>query len=172
MAYRMAEQRFIIENGTLTKYEADDYAEVVYIPDCVKRIGCRAFFEAAVGKVVIPDSVTTIEADAFLDCTLEEIELPDSVTTIETWAFSGCENLHEIRIPESVISIGPWAIGYKELHFLPYWDPVPFGRPVIIYGKPGSEAERYTKDNFWCYNEHITEFREIRTDAGKQEGES
>lgn len=172
MAYRMAEQRFIIEDGTLTKYEADDYAEVVYIPDCVKRIGCRAFFEAAVGKVVIPDSVTTIEADAFLDCTLEEIELPDSVTTIETWAFSGCENLHEIRIPESVTSIGPWAIGYKELHFLPYWDPVPFGRPVIIYGKPGSEAERYTKDNFWCYNEHITEFREIRTDAGKQEGES
>ena len=172
MAYRMAEQRFIIEDGTLTKYEADDYAEVVYIPDCVKRIGCRAFFEAAVGKVVIPDSVTTIEADAFLDCTLEEIELPDSVTTIETWAFSGCENLHEIRIPESVTSIGPWAIGYKELHFLPYWDPVPFGRPVIIYGKPGSEAERYTKDNFWCYNEHITEFREIRRDAGKQEGES
>lgn len=172
MAYRMAEQRFIIEDGTLTKYEADDYAEVVYIPDCVKRIGCRAFFEAAVGKVVIPDSVTTIEADAFLDCTLEKIELPDSVTTIETWAFSGCENLHEIRIPESVTSIGPWAIGYKELHFLPYWGPVPFGRPVIIYGKQGSEAERYTKDNFWCYNEHITEFREIRTDAGKQEGES
>ena len=172
MAYRMAEQRFIIEDGTLTKYEADDYAEVVYIPDCVKRIGCRAFFEAVVGKVVIPDSVTTIEADAFLDCTLEEIELPDSVTTIETWAFSGCENLHEIRIPESVTSIGPWAIGYKELHFLPYWDPVPFGRPVIIYGKPDSEAERYTKDNFWCYNEHITEFREIRRDAGKQEGES
>jgi len=48
----MAEQIFIIEDGTLTKYEADDYVEVVYIPD----------------------SVTTIEADAFLDCTLEEIK--------------------------------------------------------------------------------------------------
>ena len=33
-------------------------------------------------------------------------------------------------------------------------------------------AERYTKDNFWRYNEHITEFREIETDAGKQEGEA
>lgn len=168
----MAEQIFIIEDETLTKYEADDYVEVVYIPDCVKRIGCQAFFEAVVGKVVIPDSVTTIEADAFLDCTLEEIEIPDSVTTIETWAFSGCENLHKITIPESVTSIGPWAIGYKELHFRPYWDPIPFGRPVIIYGKKGSEAERYTKDNFWRYNEHITEFREIKTDIGKQEGES
>ena len=168
----MAEQIFIIEDGTLTKYEADDYIEEVYIPDRVKSIGCEAFSEALVGKVVIPDSVTKIEADAFVDCTLKEIEIPDSVTTIETWAFSGCENLHEITIPESVTSIGPWAIGYRELHFLPYWDPVPFGRPVIIYGKKGSEAERYTKDNCRCYNEHITEFREIKTDTGKQEGES
>ena len=78
----MAEQIFIIEDGTLTKYEADDYVEVVYIPDCVKRIGCQAFFEAVV-------------------------EIPDSVTTIETWAFSGCENLQSITIPESVTSIGP-----------------------------------------------------------------
>ena len=35
-----------------------------------------------------------------------------------------------------------------------------------------SDAERYTKDNYWRYNEHITEFREIKTDTGKQEGES
>ncbi|MSC82793.1 leucine-rich repeat domain-containing protein [Eubacterium sp. am_0171] len=168
----MAEQIFIIEDGTLTKYEADDYVEVVYIPDCVKKISCQSFFEAVVGKVVLSDSVTTIEADAFLDCTLSEIEIPNSVTTIETWAFSGCGNLQSITIPDSVTSIGPWAIGYRELQFLPYWDPIPFGRPVIIYGKPGSEAERYTKDNFWRYNEHITEFREIRPDARKQEGEA
>lgn len=168
----MAEQIFIIEDGTLIKYEADDYVEVVYIPDCVKRIGCQAFFEAVVGKVVIPDSVTTIEADAFLDCTLEEIEIPDSITTIETWAFSGRENLQSVTIPESVTSIGPRTIGYRELQFLPYWDPVPFGRPVIIYGKPGSEAERYTKDNYWRFNEHITKFREIKTDGRKLEGES
>ena len=96
----MAEQILIIEDGTLTKFECDDYVEVVCIPDCVKNIG------------------------------------------------------------------------YRELQFLPYWDPVPFGRPVIIYGKPGSEAERYTKDNHWRFNEHITEFREIKTDAGKLEGES
>ena len=149
----MAEQIFIIENGTLTKFECDDYVEEVYIPDCVKSIGEKSFFEAAVGKVVLSDSVTTIEPDAFLDCTLSEIEIPNSVTTIETWAFNGCENLQSITIPESVTSIGPWAIGYRELHFLPYWDPVPFGRPVVIYGKKGSEAERYTKDNYYRYND-------------------
>ena len=103
---------------------------------------------------------------------MSEIEIPDSVTTIETWAFSGCENLQSITIPESVASIGPWAIGYREDRFHPWLDPIPFGRPVIIYGKKGSDAERYTKDNYWRYNEHITEFREIKTDTGKQEGES
>ena len=159
----MAEEIFIIENGTLTKFEADEHVRVVYIPDCVKRIGCRAFCEASIDEVVIPESVTVIEADAFVDSGLQEIEIPDSVTTIETWAFSGCKALREIRIPESVTSIGPWAIGYEEDHFHPWFDPIPFGRPVIIYGKKGSEAERYTKDNNWCFNEHITEFREINT---------
>lgn len=37
----MAEQIFIIEGGTLTKFECDDYVQEVYIPNCVKRIGCR-----------------------------------------------------------------------------------------------------------------------------------
>ncbi len=134
----------------------------------MKRIGCRAFCEAPVGKVVIPDSVTTIEPDAFLDCGLAEIEIPDSVTTIEAWAFSGCEALREIRIPNSVTSIGEWAIGYKEDPFHPWLDPIPFGRPVILYGKRGSEAERYAKDNYYCFCEHITEFREIKTGAGEK----
>ena len=168
----MAEIIFIVEDGTLTKFEADDHVREVCIPDCVKRIGCRAFFEASVDKVVIGDGVTVIEADAFMDSGIQEIEIPDSVTTIETWAFSGCAALREIRIPESVTSIGPWAIGYTEDQFHPWLDPIPFGRPVIIYGKKGSEAERYTKDNYWCFNEHITEFREIKDDAGNRKGGS
>lgn len=160
----MAEQIFIIEDGTLTKYETDEYVREVYIPDGVKQIGCRAFYAAPVGKVVIPDGVVVIEPDAFLECSLKEIVIPESVTTIETWAFSGCEALREITIPESVTFIGGWAIGYREDPFHPWLDPIPFGRPVILYGKSGSEAERYAKDNYWCYNEHITEFKEIKTD--------
>ncbi len=157
----MAEVIFIVEDGKLTKFDADEHIETVYIPDCVKHIGCRAFFEGSVDKVVIPDGVAGIEPDAFLDCGLQEIEIPDSVKIIETRAFSGCKALKEIRIPESVISIGEWAIGYSEDQFHPWLDPMPFGQPVVIYGKKESEAERYCKDNDWRYNEHITEFREI-----------
>ncbi len=138
----MAEQIFIVENGTLTKFETDDFVEEVYIPDCVKKIGCRSFYESPVGKVVIPDSVTTIESEAFLCCRLTEIEIPDSVT-----------------------SIGLWAIGYGQDLFHPWFNPIPFRRPVILYGKKGSEAERYAKDNDYCYCEHITEFQEIKIDT-------
>ncbi|MBR5424103.1 MAG: hypothetical protein IK108_08860 [Clostridia bacterium] len=60
----------------------------------------------------------------------------------------------------------------KKDQFHPWLDPIPFGRPVVIFGKKGSEAERYAKDNDWRFNEHITEFREIGTDPGKQEGEA
>ena len=31
----MAEVIFVVEDGTLTKYEADEYVEVVFIPDGV-----------------------------------------------------------------------------------------------------------------------------------------
>ena len=93
----MAEVIFVVEDGTLTKFEADEHVEVVCIPDCVKRIGCKAFCEASVGKVVIPDGVTVIEPDAFVDCGVEEIEISDSITTIDTWAFSGCKALREIK---------------------------------------------------------------------------
>lgn len=157
----MAEQIFIVEDGTLTKFKTDEFIEEVYIPDCVSQIGWRAFYEALVGRVVIPDSVTVIEEEAFLDCWIREIEIPDSVSTIETCAFAGCEALGEITIPESVTSIGLWAIGYRKLLFLPHWDPVPIGGPVIIYGKRGSEAERYTRENHYRSCKHVTEFREI-----------
>ena len=35
----MAEEIFIIESETMTKFEADENVDVVYLSDCVKRIG-------------------------------------------------------------------------------------------------------------------------------------
>lgn len=160
----MSDQQFTIENGTLTRFESEDFVETVYVPDDVQCIGWRAFYEAAVGTVILSDEVTVIEEEAFLDCSLSQIEIPDSLTTIETWAFGGCEALKRIVIPEHVTSIGPWAIGYRKLLFHPHLDPVPFGQPVTIIGKSGSEAERYAKDNYYRFNEHITEFQEIEPD--------
>lgn len=43
---------------------------------------------------------------------------------------------------------------------------------IALVGYKEEATGRYTKDNYWRFNEHITEFREIKTDAGKLEGES
>ena len=162
MKQKEPEHEFIVEDGRLIKFEAEDYVEEVYVPNTVKCVGEQSFYEARVGKVILPDSVTVIEEDAFLDCTLKEIVIPNSVTTIEAWAFTGCECLTSITIPESVTSIGPWAIGYRRDLFQPWLDAIPFyENPVTIYGKKGSEAERYAKDNEYNQCEHVTIFKEI-----------
>lgn len=157
----MLELIFIIEDGTLTKFEADEYVEELYIPEQAIKIGCEAFREALVGKVIIPYGTTTIEADAFVDCELNEIEISDSVTTIETWAFSGCEFLRKITIPDSVTFIGPWAIGYREDHFQPWLSPIPLDKPVTIIGKAGSEAQRYAEEYSHLYFPNSINFKEI-----------
>ena len=98
----MAEQIFIIEDGTLTKFECDDYVEEVYIPDRVKKIGCQAFFEAAVGKVVLSDSVTTIEADAFLDCTLSEMKSQIALQRLKHGLFPAVKTFRALRSPKAL----------------------------------------------------------------------
>lgn len=60
------------------------------------------------------------------------VTIPHGVTTIGMEAFRGCENLTSVTIPESVTTIGERAFeGCNRL---------------TIYGKAGSEAERYAKE--------------------------
>ena len=158
---------FVIDDGTLIKYEAenDDPVEELVIPDGVKSIGWHAFFEAWwVESVRIPDSVRVIEEDAFYGCTFSAIVIPEGVTTIEKWAFGGCEGLSEATIPDSVTSIGPWAFGYRR-NFRFYDDPEPVNRhryhPLIyLVGKKGGEAERYAEENKWYDCCLIAKFQE------------
>ena len=62
---------------------------------------------------------------------LVEVVIPDGVTLLGYYAFSGCTNLKSVTIPESVIEIKS--------------DLVPSG--VTIYGKAGSYAETWAKEN-------------------------
>ncbi len=106
----------------------------VVVPDTVKYIGTRAFYQLeklnsvslgnsveSIGReafsgckalisIVIPDSVKKIEEYTFLGCTfLENITLGNSVKTIGTGAFKECSLLREVEIPNSVVSIGKEA---------------------------------------------------------------
>ena len=113
----------------------------VIIGNGVTKIGWCAFGRCtSLASVTIPDSVTSIVEEAFSDCTsLTSVTIGNSVTSIGYSAFRGCTSLTSVTIPESVTAIGWLAFGHDEAGNLI--------DNFKIYGKVGSEAERYADDN-------------------------
>lgn len=96
-----ADNDFVIENGTLTKYNGS--AKTVTIPSGVTKIGDSAFYQnETVQQITIPEGVTEIGKNAFSGCPdLHSVKLPNTVTTIGFGAF-GDSALRSITIPSSV----------------------------------------------------------------------
>ena len=143
---------YVLYDGTasITKY-IDNGSKTVDIPSTidgykVTEIGGGAFYGCTgLKSVTIPSSVTEIGWSAFGDCTgLTSINIPNSVTEIGYSAFFGCTSLKSVTIPSSVAEICGSAFGY-------YYDNNGEQRKKVnsftIYGKKGTAAERYAKDN-------------------------
>ena len=83
------------------------------IPDTVKEIGKRAFYQCeGLISISIPEGVTTICEDAFASCKyLETVNLPDSLTGIGDSAFCDCFCIKDVVIPGNVTKIGVDAFG-------------------------------------------------------------
>ena len=99
----------IDEDGILTRYGGFD--KNVVIPDGVKEIGDKAFFNYTnLESVIIPDSVTYIDGfvyGAFQGCTeLKSIELPNSIIGLGSWVFEGCTSLTNVVLPNNLESCG------------------------------------------------------------------
>ncbi len=114
-----ANPNFAYEDGILTN--KDKTSLIGYVPE-------------PSGSIDIPESVTGIEYGALSNCRkLTSVTIPEGVTDIAYNAFSSCENLASVVIPESVTKIGYSAFeGCGKL---------------TIYGKAGSYAETFAKDN-------------------------
>ncbi len=121
---------------------------VVRIPDGVKSIGEKAFYNAKELKSVrfpetletigvsafegcekiktayIPYPCQTIEKDAFKNCKLlASVILPDGLKSIGVSCFNSCESLSGIVIPESVETIGSGAFAYiPNMHDVYIWN--------------------------------------------------
>lgn len=130
----MAENDFVINNGTLTKYTGAG-GDVV-IPDGVTKIGKKAFeSNRSIKAVVISEECELIDDEAFCGCSnIESVTIPQNVkkigrysfgycsmltlvqlneglTTIDEYAFADCKHLKRIIIPSSVKKIGGNAFG-------------------------------------------------------------
>jgi hypothetical protein len=72
----------------------------VTIPDCVIRIGERAFYGCEkLTCITIPDSVSSIGGYAFDSCiSLSNVIIGNGVTTIGNGAFCGCRSLTSITL--------------------------------------------------------------------------
>ena len=76
----------------------------------LKKIDNDLFYYSNIVSIIIPDSVKNIGNRAFWDCeNLKLIEIPDSVKSIGNDVFAYCRNLKSIIIPNSVKSIGNGA---------------------------------------------------------------
>ena len=107
----------------------------IKIPETVDNIRSYAF-DGCTGlkTVTIPGKALAVWNEAFRGCTgLESVYLQEGVERIDSRAFEGCTSLKTLVIPESVVWIEHDAIWHKE--------------GLTIYGKAGSYAETYAKNN-------------------------
>ncbi len=107
----------------------------VSIPDSVKYIGGYAFCGCiGLTSVTFPDGMNIGEY-AFRDCIgLTSVSIPDNATEIGDGAFLGCIGLTSVSIPDSVKYIGDYA--FEDCN-----------EELVVYGKAGSHAETYAKEN-------------------------
>jgi len=116
-------------------FEGCSSLKKVALPKGLKNIAIRAFMGCtSLKEIKLPEGVKVIEENAFTNCTeLTTIKLPNTLAVIKENAFMGCSNLKSIKIPKSVKSIGKRTFyGCNNL---------------TIYGKVGSYAETYAKNN-------------------------
>jgi hypothetical protein len=114
----------------------------VTLPNTITHIYNHAFCDSSLSSIILPTGLKKIEYLAFGSCKqLTNITIPRTVTYIGTQAFYNA-GLKEVTIPETVTTIKDYAFGNFKYEGNDKYTPV---GEFTIYGKTGSEAEKYAK---------------------------
>ncbi len=116
-------------------YNNKNITEVI-IPYGVEKIGNMAFqYCSNLKRITIPNSVTELGYQlTFSNCSsLESITIPSGVTKIPQNTFSNCTSLKTVKLPDTITEIGQNAFSNCN--------------SLTIYGKRGTIAETYAKNN-------------------------
>lgn len=92
-------------------FEHCQAAEIVDLPDSIRKIGGRAFSDCRAMLVAdLNDDIHTIGSYAFYGCSgLKKVEIPAAVTEIASATFSNCSKLTEVVFHDGVKTIGSQA---------------------------------------------------------------
>jgi len=101
-----AENGFVVENGTLVRYE--DEKTVLQLPEKILSIGEGVFENHTETKeVILPKGLLHIGVGAFEGClNLKKVQISDGLLTIGHGAFLGCKKLEKVKIPSSLRACG------------------------------------------------------------------
>ena len=108
-----ASKDFKIVDNVLDAYKGKD--ETVMIPDGVKIIGKRAFYNNQnIKKVIFPDSVTQVKTEAFKYCEeLREVIFGKGLSSLGTGCFSNCSSLNSIDFSGTKVKTLPKELFMK-----------------------------------------------------------
>lgn len=90
-------------------------ADSIILPKSVKRIGARAFYEAAAKSITMNEGISSIEDSAFRFSGIESLTVPGSVEKIGAYAFYGCDNLKRVVYSAKAKEVGGEIFGTDAL---------------------------------------------------------
>lgn len=98
---------FLYDTGECRLIKCFSGAEQVVIPDGIRRIGARAFWQnETMRRAVLPASVEAIDPFAFNECvSMESIVFSQGLTVVGPYAFADCIELTEVILPETLTLI-------------------------------------------------------------------
>ena len=95
---------------------ADEKFDSVYLPNTIKKVGDRAFYNSGLKDITFSNKLNSIGTLAFSTNEITSVILPDSVTDIGKGAFSTNSKIEQIVLPKNIKVISDAAFGCSDKH--------------------------------------------------------